>query len=81
VSLRTARTALIAVAVVAAVLGSPPAHADPTPAPAPIIPTPSGAWLPGAETWPPICGVQPRACALHYDSGTMTWRPIGSSAP
>jgi hypothetical protein len=70
VSLRTARTALIAVAVVAAVLGTPPAHADPTPAPAPIIPTPGGAWLPGAETWPPICGVQPRAHRFDGQSNT-----------
>jgi hypothetical protein len=72
------RTALVAAVTLLATLSAPPAHADPTPAPSPIIPTPGGwAWLPGAETWPPICGVQPRACAMHYDPATGTWQQPG----
>lgn len=73
-------TALIATMVAA----GGPAHADPTPEPSPPyqIAGPSGPQFPGVQQYPPICGVQPLACALHYDAGTGTWNaPPGTDSP
>jgi hypothetical protein len=72
------RTALRAVAIIAAaiVLTAAPAHADPDPAPIPVVPTPGGgAWMPGAQVYPPVCAVQPRACNFDYSPDTGSWTP------
>jgi hypothetical protein len=51
-----------------------PAGADPTPAPGPyVISTPSGPTVGGLRTLPPICAVQPRACAGNWSPDTGTW--------
>jgi hypothetical protein len=71
------RTAAAAVATLPAVLGAAPAHADdPTPSPAPQIPTQDGpVLLPGNQVLPPICGVYMRGCGFTYDPGAGTWGP------
>jgi hypothetical protein len=72
---------LAAAAVAATVAAAAPAGADPDPTPSPgyQIPTPSGgSAFPGVQTYPPICGVAPLACALHYDAGTGTWQPTSA---
>jgi hypothetical protein len=63
---------------IAALLSAPAAAADPDPSPPPIVPTHEGAWLPGNEILPPVCGVQMRACGYWYDPATGTWRPEGT---
>jgi hypothetical protein len=68
-------------AVMALVFAVPPrtAGADPTPAPAPApdpgyqIAGPSGPVVGGLRTLPPICGVQPRACAGKWNPDTGAW--------
>jgi hypothetical protein len=77
------RLLAVGVVVIAAVAVAAPgiAGADPTPAPSPgyQIPTPGGgSAFPGVQTCPPICGVAPLACALHYDPGTGTWQPTSA---
>jgi hypothetical protein len=51
------------------------ANADPTPAPSPpyLIQSPSGPVYGGMRTLPPICGVQPRACAGDWNPDTGAW--------
>jgi hypothetical protein len=51
------------------------ADADPTPEPSPgyVIQTPGGPAVGGLRSLPPICGVQPRACAGNWDSNSGTW--------
>jgi hypothetical protein len=51
------------------------ADADPTQPPSPpyVIAGPSGPVVGGLRTLPPICGVQPRACAGDWDPSSGTW--------
>lgn len=56
-----------------------PAHADPDPSPSPgyVIQGPGGPTVGGLRSLPPICGIQPRACAgnlepKHRDLG-LPW--------
>jgi hypothetical protein len=51
-----------------------PANADPTPAPSPgyVIQGPAPT-VGGLRSLPPICGVQPRACAGNWNPSTGTW--------
>ena len=50
------------------------ASADPTPAPGPyVIQTPGGPVVGGLRTLPPICAVQPRACAGNWDPNSGAW--------
>jgi hypothetical protein len=78
------RNILLAAAATATVLAAPgTAHADPVPPPTPSpgyqIPTPGGgSAFPGTQTYPPICGVAPLACALRYDPGSGTWQPTSA---
>lgn len=59
--------------VIAAMLaGAGTAGADPTPSP--IIPAPGGSWLPGNQTYQPVCGEFPQACGFRYDPATGTWQ-------
>jgi hypothetical protein len=67
---------LAAAAVAAMVVAAPgTAAADPTAPPAPpyVIQTPGGPAVGGLRSLPPICGVQPRACAGNWDPDTGTW--------
>jgi hypothetical protein len=68
---------LICAAVLAAVVGiaAPTANADPTPEPSPgyVIQGPTGPTVGGLRSLPPICGVQPRACAGNWSPDTGTW--------
>jgi hypothetical protein len=67
-----------AITAVMAVAMAAPANADPDPyTPQPIVPTPGGPWLPGAQTYAPVCAVYPQSCALRYDPSTGTWQPKG----
>jgi hypothetical protein len=51
-----------------------PANADPTPPPSPYqIQGPNGPVYGGMRTLPPICGVQPRACAGNWNPSTGAW--------
>jgi hypothetical protein len=52
-----------------------PAGADPTPPPTPgyVIQTPGGLVVGGLRSMPPICGVQPRACAGNWNPSTGAW--------
>jgi hypothetical protein len=51
-----------------------PAGADPTPPPSPYqIQGPNGPVVGGLQTLPPICAVQPRACAGNWNPRTGTW--------
>ena len=51
-----------------------PASADPTSPPTPYqILGPNGPVYGGIRTLPPICGVQPRACAGNWDPSTGAW--------
>ena len=83
----TVRNVVLAAAAVAAmVVAAGTAGADPgtpqPPSPAYQIPTPGGgSAFPGVQTYPPICGVAPLACALHYDAGTGTWQPTSAGEP
>jgi hypothetical protein len=49
--------------------------ADPTPEPSPgyVIQGPGGPTVGGLRSLPPICGVQPRACAGNWSPDTGTW--------
>lgn len=60
-----------------------PAGADPTPVPSPYqIIGPNGPVYGGMRTLPPICGVQPRACAGNWSPDTGTWVfPPGTDSP
>jgi hypothetical protein len=50
------------------------ASADPTPPPTPYqILGPNGPVYGGMRTLPPICAVQPRACAGDWDPSSGTW--------
>jgi hypothetical protein len=51
------------------------ASADPTPPPSPgyVIQGPGGPTVGGLRTLPPICGVQPRACAGSWSPDAGTW--------
>jgi hypothetical protein len=51
------------------------ASADPTPEPSPpyVIQSPAGPTVGGLRTLPPICGVQPRACAGNWNPDTGAW--------
>jgi hypothetical protein len=64
---------LAVVAMAVAVAGT--AGADPTPAPTPgyVIQTPTGPMVGGLRSLPPICGVQPRACAGNWNPDTGAW--------
>jgi hypothetical protein len=68
---------LICAAVLAAwaVTVAGTAHADPTSAPSPpyVIQTPAGPTVGGLRSLPPICGVQPRACAGNWHPSTGAW--------
>jgi hypothetical protein len=68
---------LICAAVLAAgaVVMAGTANADPTPEPSPgyVIQGPGGPTVGGLRILPPICGVQPRACAGNWDPDTGTW--------
>ena len=67
---------LLMCAVVALVFAAPPgtAGADPRPPPSPYqILGPNGPVYGGMRTLPPICGVQPRACAGNWDPNSGTW--------
>jgi hypothetical protein len=59
----------------AAVLSAPTAGADPTPPPSPgyQIPGPSGPEFPGAQTYPPQCLRNMRACGFEYNPDTGAW--------
>jgi hypothetical protein len=61
--------------VAAGVAFATPAGADPTPPPSPPyqIQTPGGPVVGGLRSLPPICGVQPRACAGNWDPNSGTW--------
>jgi hypothetical protein len=65
----------VAVAVATMVAAAGTAHADPTAPPAPpyVIQTPSGPTVGGLRTLPPICAVQPRACAGNWNPDTGSW--------
>jgi hypothetical protein len=57
------------------------AGADPTPPPSPgyQIPGPSGPEFPGAQTYPPQCLRNMRACGFEYDPDTGAWSaPLGT---
>jgi len=58
-----------------------PASADPTPEPSPpyVIQSPAGPTIGGLRSLPPICGVQPRACAGTWSPDTGTWDFPGTS--
>ena len=83
-AMTTVRNVVLAAAAVAAmVVAAGTAGADPgtpqPPSPAYQIPTPGGgSAFPGVQPYPPICGVAPLACALHYDAGTGTWQPTSA---
>jgi hypothetical protein len=68
---------LLMCAVVALVFAVPPgtANADPTPEPSPgyVIQGSTGPTVGGLRSLPPICGVQPRACAGNWDPNTGAW--------
>jgi hypothetical protein len=51
------------------------AGADPTPEPSPgyVIQGPGGPTVGGLRSLPPICGVQPRACAGNWNPDTGAW--------
>jgi hypothetical protein len=51
------------------------AGADPTPEPSPgyVIQGPGGPTVGGLRSLPPICGVQPRACAGNWDPDSGAW--------
>jgi hypothetical protein len=70
-------TALLGVAVAAAVLVAPIAVDDPAPSPSvPYqIPTQDGPVLPGNQVLPPVCAHAMMACGFWYDPDTGTWRP------
>jgi hypothetical protein len=81
--MNTVRTIVAAAAAVAAIVvaAAGTAGADPTPAPTPgfQVPTPGGgSAFPGVQTYPPICGVAPLACALRYHADTGTWQPTSA---
>jgi hypothetical protein len=58
---------------------SAPANADPTPPPGPyLIQGPNGPVYGGMRTLPPICGVQPRACAGNWNPNTGAWEFPGT---
>lgn len=62
-------------AMVALVIAAPTAAADPTPSPSPgyVIQGPAGPTVGGLRSLAPICGVQPLACAGHWDPSTGAW--------
>src|ERR1700689_5495304 len=66
---------IVALAVLGGVsLSLAEAHADPTPEPSPYqIQGPNGPVYRGMRTLPPICGVQPRACARNWDPNSGAW--------
>jgi hypothetical protein len=72
--------ALWAVAVATVLSAAGPAHADPTPAPAPpyVIVTPGGPTVGGLRTLPPVCAAQPRACNLTWNPNTGAWDAPGT---
>jgi len=51
------------------------AGADPTPEPSPgyVIQGPGGPTVGGLRSLPPICSVQPRACAGNWSPDTGSW--------
>jgi hypothetical protein len=64
----------VVLAVLAAIGTAGTAHADPTPEPGPyVIQGPSGPVYGGMRTLPPICEVQPRACAGDWDPNSGAW--------
>jgi hypothetical protein len=67
-------TGLVA-AVLAALSTAAQAAVDPTQQPSPpyVIQTPGGPTVGGLRTLPPICGVQPRACAGNWNPDTGAW--------
>jgi hypothetical protein len=71
--MNTVRIVLAVAAMVVAVPGT--AHADPTPEPSPgyVIQGPGGATVGGLRTLPPVCGVQPRACAGNWNPNSGAW--------
>jgi hypothetical protein len=56
------------------------AHADPTLAPSPpyVIQSPAGPTVGGLRSLPPVCGVQPRACAGNWNPETGSWEFPGT---
>jgi hypothetical protein len=74
------RLALCAAVLIAATGNHlPVAGADPTPPPSPYqIQGPNGPVVGGLRSMPPICGVQPRACAGNWNPDTGTWNFPGT---
>ena len=65
---------LSAALIAAGVAFVTPASADPTPPPSPYqIAGPNGPTVGGLRTLPPICAVQPRACAGSWSPDQGTW--------
>jgi hypothetical protein len=69
-----------AVAAMVTVVMAGTAGADPTPQPSPgyVIQGPGGPTVGGLRSMPPICGVQPRACAGNWNPDTGTWNFPGT---
>jgi hypothetical protein len=69
------RTVVVAAVAVLVVGATGTAGADPTPEPSPgyVIQGPTGPTVGGLRSLPPICGVQPRACAGNWDPNTGAW--------
>ncbi len=66
----------------AGVQNGTPAGADPAPPPSPYqIQTPNGPVVGGLRTLPPVCAVQPLACAGKWNIGAGTWDFPGTESP